>query len=220
MTDIIDDLQWRGLLQDSTDLDELRKHLAEGPVTFYVGFDPTAPSLQVGNLVQILTARRLQRAGQQPAAAGRRRDRPDRRPEGRGRARAQLTETSSPAGWTRSGARSSRSSTSTGANAARMVNNLDWTSPLSAIEFLRDVGKHFPVNQMIAREIVKARLESGISFTELSYQILQAHDFFQLHQRYGCTLQHGGSDQWGNILSGVDFCRRRGVRGCTRSRPR
>ncbi|MGE5828758.1 MAG: tyrosine--tRNA ligase, partial [Micromonosporaceae bacterium] len=100
-----------------------------------------------------------------------------------------------------------------GPAAAQMVNNLDWTAPLSAIEFLRDIGKHFPVNQMIAREIVKARLESGISFTELSYQILQGNDYFQLNQRYGCTLQHGGSDQWGNILSGVDFCRRRGVRG-------
>src|SRR5258706_3832515 len=100
-----------------------------------------------------------------------------------------------------------------GEHAARMVNNLDWTAPMSAIEFLRDVGKHFQVNQMIAREVVKARLESGISFTELSYQILQANDYYQLNQRYGCTLQHGGSDQWGNILSGVDFSRRRGVRG-------
>jgi tyrosyl-tRNA synthetase len=94
-----------------------------------------------------------------------------------------------------------------------MVNNLDWTAPLSAIEFLRDIGKHFPVNQMLGREVVRARLESGISFTEFSYQILQAHDFFQLNQRYGCTVQQGGSDQWGNILAGVDFCRRRGIKG-------
>ena len=99
-----------------------------------------------------------------------------------------------------------------GDNAAIVVNNLDWTAPMSAIEFLRDVGKHFPVNQMLAREVVrKARLESGISFTEFSYQILQAHDFFQLHQRHGCTLQFGGSDQWGNITAGVDFVRRRGA---------
>jgi tyrosyl-tRNA synthetase len=212
VTDVIDDLLWRGLLQDSTDLDELRKHFAAGPVTFYVGFDPSAPSLQVGNLVQILTARRLQRAGNRPlllvgGATGLIGD-----PKAEGE--RILNDESVVAGWVD---RIRRQVTPffefEGEFAATMVNNLDWTSPLSAIEFLRDIGKHFPVNQMINREIVKARLEAGISFTELSYQILQAHDYFQLNQRHGCTLQHGGSDQWGNILSGVDFCRRKGVRG-------
>nr|WP_155370336.1 tyrosine--tRNA ligase [Catellatospora vulcania] len=212
MTDILEDLQWRGLLQDSTDLDELRKHLAEGPVTFYVGFDPTAPSLQVGNLVQVLTARRLQQAGNIPVllvggATGLIGD-----PKAEGERSLNSEETV--AGWVDKIRRQVEPFFDfEGANAARMVNNLDWTSPLSAIEFLRDVGKHFPVNQMLAREVVKARLESGISFTEFAYQILQSHDFFQLHQRHGVTLQHGGSDQWGNIIAGVDFNRRKGVRG-------
>ncbi|GIF99893.1 tyrosine--tRNA ligase [Catellatospora citrea] len=212
MTDILDDLQWRGLLQDSTDLDELRKHLAEGPVTFYVGFDPTAPSLQVGNLVQVLTARRLQQAGNIPVllvggATGLIGD-----PKAEGERSLNSEETV--AGWVDKIRRQVEPFFEfEGANAARMVNNLDWTSPLSAIEFLRDVGKHFPVNQMLAREVVKARLESGISFTEFAYQILQSHDFYQLHERYGVTLQHGGSDQWGNIIAGVDFNRRKGVRG-------
>jgi tyrosyl-tRNA synthetase len=210
--DVIDDLLWRGLLQDSTDLEELRKHLAAGPVTFYVGFDPSAPSLQVGNLVQILTARRLQRAGHRPlllvgGATGLIGD-----PKAEGE--RVLNDDAVVAGWVERIRRQVAPFFDfEGPSAATMVNNLDWTAPLSAIEFLRDIGKHFPVNQMINREIVKARLESGISFTELSYQILQGHDYFQLNQRYGCTLQHGGSDQWGNILAGVDFCRRRGVKG-------
>jgi tyrosyl-tRNA synthetase len=212
VTEVIDDLQWRGLLQDSTDIDELRKHLAAGAVTFYVGFDPTAPSLQVGNLVQLLTARRLQRAGHRPillvgGATGLIGD-----PKAEGE--RVLNDDTVVAGWVDKIRRQVEPFFMfTGENAATVVNNLDWTAPMSAIEFLRDVGKHFPVNQMINREIVKARLETGISFTELSYQILQGHDYFQLNQRYGCTLQHGGSDQWGNILSGVDFCRRQGVRG-------
>ncbi|WP_409364997.1 tyrosine--tRNA ligase [Catellatospora methionotrophica] len=212
VTDILDDLQWRGLLQDSTDLDELRKHLAEGPVTFYVGFDPTAPSLQVGNLVQVLTARRLQQAGNIPVllvggATGLIGD-----PKAEGERSLNSEETV--AGWVDKIRRQVEPFFAfEGAHAARMVNNLDWTSPLSAIEFLRDVGKHFPVNQMLAREVVKARLESGISFTEFAYQILQSHDFHQLHERYGVTLQHGGSDQWGNIIAGIDFNRRKGVRG-------
>jgi tyrosyl-tRNA synthetase len=209
---VIDDLRWRGLLQDSTDSDELRQHFAAGPVTFYVGFDPTAPSLQVGNLVQLLTARRLQRAGNRPlllvgGATGLIGD-----PKAEGE--RVLNDESVVAGWVdRIRRQVAPFYDFDGEYAAQMVNNLDWTQPLSAIEFLRDIGKHFPVNQMINREIVRARLEAGISFTELSYQILQGHDYYQLNQRYGCTLQHGGSDQWGNILSGVDFCRRKGVRG-------
>ena len=212
VTDIIDDLLWRGLVQDSTGLDELRAHLADGPVTFYVGFDPTAPSLQVGNLVQILTARRLQLAGHRPLllVGGATGLIGDPKEEGE----RTLNEADIVAAWVPRIRRQVEPYFDfTGPVAATMVNNLDWTQPLSALEFLRDVGKHFPVNQMLAREVVKARLESGISFTEFSYQILQANDYYQLNQRYGCTVQQGGSDQWGNILAGVDFCRRRGVRG-------
>jgi tyrosyl-tRNA synthetase len=212
VTDVISDLQWRGLLQDSTDLDELRKHLADGPVTFYVGFDPSAPSLQVGNLVQILTARRLQRAGHRPLllVGGATGLIGDPKQEGE----RTLNEASVVSGWVdRIRHQVEPYFDFSGPVAATMVNNLDWTQPLSALEFLRDIGKHFPVNQMLAREVVKARLESGISFTEFAYQILQANDFFELNQRYGCTVQQGGSDQWGNILAGVDYNRRRGVRG-------
>jgi len=212
VTNVIDDLRWRGLLQDSTDLDELRKHLAAGPVTFYVGFDPSAPSLQIGNLVQVLTARRLQRAGHHPLVlvGGATGLIGDPKQEGE----RTLNDAEVVAGWVDKIRRQVEPFFDfDGPNPATMVNNLDWTAPLSALEFLRDIGKHFPINQMLSREVVKARLESGISFTEFSYQILQAHDFFQLNQRYGCTLQQGGSDQWGNILAGVDFCRRRGVRG-------
>jgi len=212
VTDVIDELHWRGLLQTSTDLAELRAHLAAGPVTFYAGFDPTAPSLQVGNLVQILTARRLQQAGHRPlllvgGATGLIGDPKD---EGE----RTLNDTSVVAGWVEKIRRQVEPFFDfEGAQAATMVNNLDWTGPLSAIEFLRDVGKHFPVNQMLSREVVKRRLDAGISFTEFAYQILQSNDYFELNRRYGCTLQHGGSDQWGNILSGVDYCRRRGVPG-------
>jgi tyrosyl-tRNA synthetase len=212
VSDVLDDLQWRGLIQDCTDRDELRAHLAAGPVTFYVGFDPTSASLQVGNLVQILTARRLQLAGHRPVllVGGATGLIGDPKEEGE----RVLTPEDVVASWVEQIRRQVEPFFAfDGPAAARMVNNLDWTAPMSAIEFLRDIGKHFPVNQMISREIVKARLESGISFTELSYQILQGNDYFELNRRYGCTVQHGGSDQWGNILSGVDFCRRRGVRG-------
>jgi tyrosyl-tRNA synthetase len=212
VTDVIDELQWRGLLQDSTDLQELRAHLAAGPVTFYAGFDPTAPSLQVGNLVQILTARRLQQAGHRPLllVGGATGLIGDPKEEGE----RTLNDTSVVAGWVDKIRRQVEPFFDfDGPNAATMVNNLDWTGPMSAVEFLRDVGKHFPVNQMLGREVVRARLEAGISFTEFSYQILQANDFYELNRRYGCTLQHGGSDQWGNIISGVDYNRRRGVRG-------
>ncbi len=212
MMDVLEDLRWRGLLQDSTGPDLLRDHLAEGPVTYYVGFDPTAPSLQVGNLVQVFTARRLQLAGHRPlllvgGATGLIGD-----PKEEGERILKSADTV--AGWVdRIRGQVEPFFAFDGANAARMVNNLDWTAPTSAIDFLRDTGKHFPVNQMLNREVVKARLEGGISFTEFAYQLLQAHDFFQLNQRYGCTLQHGGSDQWGNIVAGVDFARRKGVRG-------
>ncbi|MGW0433253.1 tyrosine--tRNA ligase [Micromonospora sp. NPDC003197] len=207
---LIDDLRWRGLIQDSTDLDELQRQFAGGAVTFYVGFDPTAPSLHVGHLVQVLTARRLQRAGHRPlllvgGATGQIGD-----PKEAGE--RVLNPPEVVAGWVdRIREQLSPFMAYTGANAATMVNNLDWTGEMSVVEFLRDVGKHFPVNRMLAREVVKARLDAGISFTEFSYQLLQANDFFELHRRHGCTVQFGGSDQWGNITAGVDYVRRRGA---------
>jgi tyrosyl-tRNA synthetase len=206
----VDDLLWRGLIQDSTSPDELRKLLDGDSITFYVGFDPTAPSLHVGNLMQILTARRLQLAGHRPlllvgGATGQ-----------IGDPRESSERTLNPPEVVADWLRRIRDQvapfvTYTGDNAATLVNNLDWTGPMSVIEFLRDVGKHFPVNRMLARDVVRNRLESGISFTEFSYQLLQANDFYELHMRHGCQLQFGGSDQWGNITAGVDFVRRRGA---------
>ena len=207
---LVDDLQWRGLIQDSTDPDELRKALDDGSITFYVGFDPTAASLTVGHLMQVLTARRLQQAGHTPlllvgGATGQIGD-------PRETSERTLNPPEVVAGWLEK-IRSQLSPfvTYTGDTAATLVNNLDWTGPTSVIDFLRDVGKHFPVNKMLARDVVRNRLESGISFTEFSYQLLQSNDYFQLHERHGCTLQFGGSDQWGNITAGVDFIRRRGA---------
>jgi tyrosyl-tRNA synthetase len=206
----VDDLRWRGLIQDSTDPDTLRPALDDGSLTFYVGFDPTAASLHVGHLMQVLTARRLQQAGHRPlllvgGATGqigdpresseRSLNPPEVVAEWVARIREQLAPFVS----------------YEGENAATLVNNLDWTGPTSVVEFLRDVGKHFPVNKMLARDVVRNRLESGISFTEFSYQLLQANDFYELHRRHGCALQYGGSDQWGNITAGVDFIRRRGA---------
>ena len=208
---LVDDLQWRGLIQDSTDPEELRKHLDGGAITFYVGFDPTAASLHVGNLMQVVTARRLQLAGHRPlllvgGATGQIGD-----PGGKSSERA-LNPREVTAGWVlRIRDQLTPFVTFEGANAATMVNNLDWTGELSVIDFLRDVGKHFPVNKMLARDVVKNRLETGISFTEFSYQLLQANDYHELHRRHGCSLQFGGSDQWGNITAGVDFVRRRGA---------
>jgi tyrosyl-tRNA synthetase len=207
---LLDDLQWRGLLQDSTDLDELRRHLAAGPVTFYVGFDPTAPSLHLGHLMQVITARRFQLAGHRPLllVGGATGQIGDPREVGE----RTLNPPEVVQGWVdRIRGQLAPFVSYEGDNAAVLVNNLDWTGDMSAIDFLRDVGKHFPVNRMLAREVVRARLEAGISFTEFSYQLLQAHDFYELHQRYGCTLQFGGSDQWGNITAGVDYVRRRGA---------
>jgi tyrosyl-tRNA synthetase len=207
---VIDDLQWRGLIQDSTDLDDLRKHFDVGAVTFYVGFDPTAASLHAGHLVQVLTARRLQLAGHRPlllvgGATGQIGD-------PRAESERALNPPEVVASWVaRIRDQVAPFVTYEGDNAAQLVNNLDWTGPMTVIEFLRDVGKHFPVNRMLAREVVRARLETGISFTEFSYQLLQGNDFFELHRRHGCTLQFGGSDQWGNITAGVDYIRRRGA---------
>jgi tyrosyl-tRNA synthetase len=205
---ILDDFAWRGLIQDSTGIDSLRESIDAGQLTFYVGFDPTAVSLHVGHLMQVLTARRLQQAGLRPlllvgGATGQIGD-----PKEAGERTLNPPEVV--AGWVEKiRAQVSPFVSYDGDNAAIPVNNLDWTSELSVVDFLRDVGKHFPISKMLAREVVKARLDAGISFTEFSYQLLQSHDYFELNQRHGCTLQFGGSDQWGNITAGVDYIRRR-----------
>ncbi|MBC3985552.1 tyrosine--tRNA ligase [Streptomyces sp. AC563] len=209
MTDIVDDLKWRGLFAQSTDEDALRKALADGPVTFYCGFDPTAASLHVGHLVQVLTMRRLQRAGHRPLAlvGGATGQIGDPRPT----AERTLNDPATVADWvTRLRAQIEPFLTFDGENAAVLVNNLDWTEGLSAIEFLRDIGKHFRVNKMLTKDSVARRLESeqGISYTEFSYQLLQGMDFLELYRRHGCTLQQGGSDQWGNLTAGIDLIHR------------
>lgn len=209
MTDILDELDWRGLIAQSTDEQALHTALAAGPVTYYCGFDPTAPSLHIGNLVQILTMRRLQDAGNDPlalvgGATGLIGD-----PKMTGE--RSLNDRNTVAGWVeRIRTQIEPLLDFTGPHAARMVNNLDWTQDLSALDFLRDIGKHFRVGRMIAKESVSARLnsEQGISFTEFSYQILQGMDFLELHRRFGCVLQTGGNDQWGNLTSGVDLIHR------------
>ncbi|MDI3404938.1 tyrosine--tRNA ligase [Streptomyces cavernicola] len=210
MTDIVDELQWRGLFAQSTDEDALRKALADGPITFYCGFDPTAPSLHVGHLVQVLTMRRLQQAGHRPLAlvGGATGQIGDPKPT----AERTLNSPETVALWVervRSQIRPFLDFES-GDNAATMVNNLDWTGGMSAIEFLRDIGKHFRVNKMLTKDSVARRLESdqGISYTEFSYQLLQGMDFLELYRRYGCVLQSGGSDQWGNLTAGLDLIHR------------
>jgi len=210
VSDIIDELTWRGLIAHSTDLDELRKALDSGQVTLYCGFDPTAPGMHIGNLVQVLTVRRFQLAGHRPiavvgGATGLIGD-----PSGKSAERV-LNSPETVAQWVE------RFRVELGRfldldpespNGGIIVSNLDWTAPLSTIDFLRDIGKHFSVNRMLDREVVKTRLEStGISYTEFSYQVLQSMDFLELYRRYGCTLQIGGSDQWGNLTAGVGLIR-------------
>jgi tyrosyl-tRNA synthetase len=211
--DVIDELHRRGLIAQSTDEEALRAHLAEGPVTYYCGFDPTAQSLHVGHLLQFMVLRALQRAGHQPIVlvGGATGLIGDPRPT----SERQLNDPSVVAGWvdrirTRVAPFLDQPAEEQGLRGPIYVDNLDWTAPLSAIDFLRDVGKHFRVNRMLAKEAVSARLNSdaGISYTEFSYQILQANDFRELYLRHGCTLQSGGSDQWGNITAGVDLVRR------------
>ena len=208
-TAVLDDLEWRRMIADHTDLDALRAAMAAGPVAYYGGFDPTAPSLHFGNLVLLVTMRRLQLAGHRPVglvggATGLVGD-----PSGRS-AERQLHERDVIGGWVeRIRSQIERYLSFEGENAAVVVNNLEWTAELSAIDWLRDVGKHFSVSRMLAKEAVAARLEAGgISYTEFSYQVMQALDFLELHRRHGVTLQLGGSDQWGNLTAGVDLIRR------------
>lgn len=207
--DFFDELAWRGLIGQSTDPDALRAVLTEGPISLYAGFDPTASSLHAGHLVPLLTLRRFQMAGHRPVVLsggatgliGDPRDVGERT----------MNSADTVAGWADKivGQLQRFVAIDESATSAVLVNNLDWISKLSAIDFLRDIGKHFSVNVMLARETVKRRLESdGISYTEFSYLLLQSNDYLELYRRYGCVLQIGGSDQWGNILGGVDLIRK------------
>lgn len=206
MGDLIDELHWRGLIKQHTDLDALRRSLNEGKVTFYCGFDPTAPSLHHGHLVQLIMMRHLQLAGHHPIAlvGGATGLIGDPRMSGE----RQLHDKETVAGWVEGlKAQISKFLDFEGDNPARMVNNLDWTAQLSAIDLLRDLGKHFRMGTMLAKDAVARRLKSeeGISYTEFSYQILQANDYLQLYRQYGVTLETGGNDQWGNLVGGMDL---------------
>jgi tyrosyl-tRNA synthetase len=204
---VLSDLVWRGLIAHSTDLDALREALSSGSVRFYVGFDPTAPSLHMGNLVQLVTARRLQDAGHTPyilvgGATGMIGDPKES-------AERVLNSLDTVKDWSERVRRQVAPFVAfEGPNAATIVNNYDWTASLSTIDFLRDIGKHFPVNRMLQRDVVSRRLESGISYTEFSYVLLQSMAFLSLFRDHGVTLQFGGSDQWGNITGGAELIRR------------
>ncbi len=204
-----DELEWRGLIHVSTDAGALSELLEGEPFTYYCGFDPTAPSLHLGNLVQLLVLRRLQLKGHKPLGlvGGSTGLIGDPRPT----AERTLNSRDTVAEWvTRLQGQVTKFLSSDGENAVRLVNNLDWTAPLSAIDFLREIGKHFRVGTMLKKDAVAARLnsEEGISYTEFSYQILQGYDFLELHRQYDCRLQSGGSDQWGNLTSGTDLIRK------------
>jgi tyrosyl-tRNA synthetase len=210
---IFDELQWRGLVSDCTDAAELARRLAAGPITLYAGFDPTADSLHVGSLVPLLVLRRFQLVGHHPIAVAGGATGSIGDPSGKSAERQLLTRellNTNIAGikpqlarWLDFEAR---------ANPARLVDNADWTAPVSYLDFLRDIGKHFSVNMMVAKESIRARMEdreAGISYTEFSYMLLQAFDFYHLCKEFNCELQIGGSDQWGNITAGIDLCRRK-----------
>ena len=209
---ILDEIKSRGLLAQSSDVGQLRTHLAGGARTLYCGFDPTADSLHIGNLLPLLALRRFQLAGHRPilllgGATGLIGD-----PSGRMGERS-LNDAGLVAGWVERIRRQAAPFLEfAGPAAATVVNNLDWTAGLDVISFLREVGKFFPVNAMVQRESVRRRLQregEGISYTEFSYMLLQANDYLELARRYGCSLQIGGNDQWGNIVSGMDLVRRR-----------
>ncbi|MBB1033578.1 MULTISPECIES: tyrosine--tRNA ligase [Dietzia] len=208
-SNILEDLQWRGLIAQSTDLDALRAHLDEGTVSLYCGFDPTGPSLHAGHLIPLLTLRRFQLAGHRPIvlAGGATGMIGDPREVGE----RTMNTADTVAEWAEriTGQLELFVDLTEGPVGARVVNNMQWTGHLTAIQFLRDVGKHFSLNTMLGRDTVKRRLDGdGISYTEFSYMLLQANDFVQLRRTMGCTLQIGGSDQWGNIVGGVDLNRR------------
>lgn len=205
-TSVHDELVWRGLIHVSTDEQKLKEALDSGPIAFYCGFDPTAPSLHLGNLVQLLVMRRLQIAGHKPLAlvGGSTGLIGDPKPS----AERVLNEPEVVAEWVgKLGEQVGRFLVFEGESSATLVNNLDWTKDLSAIDFLRDIGKYYRVGTMLKKDAVAARLNSdaGISYTEFSYQILQGMDFLRLYENYGCVLQTGGSDQWGNLTSGTDL---------------
>ncbi|MEN0070631.1 MAG: tyrosine--tRNA ligase [Propionicimonas sp.] len=207
MNAVLDELAWRGFIAHSTDPDALRARLDEGPITFYVGFDPTAPSIHMGNLVQLMLVRLMQAAGHRPlllvgGSTGLIGD-PKQTSERNLNPKELVHQ------WA-DGIRAqvAKFVDFDGPAAARVVNNYDWTAELSTLDFLRDIGKHFSVNRMLDREVVKARLEAGISYTEFSYVLLLSIDVLSVHRSYGCVLQTGGSDQWGNITAGVDLIRR------------
>ncbi len=207
MTSVFDELTWRGFIAHSTDPDVLRAHLEAGPVKFYVGFDPTAPSIHMGNLVQLMLVRQLQAAGHRPfllvgGSTGLIGD-----PKQTGERTMNPVELVHE--WVEGiRAQVSRFVDFEGPAAAKVVNNYDWTADLNVLDFLRDVGKHFSVNRMLDREVVRSRLDTGISYSEFSYVLLQSLDFRELYLRHGVTMQTGGSDQWGNLTAGVDLIRR------------
>lgn len=207
MNALLDELSWRGFIAQSTDPDALRAHLDSGKISSYVGFDPTASSLHIGHLVQLLVARRLQQAGHRPVllvggATGLIGD-----PKMSGE--RVMNDAEVVAGWAdQLRGQVSRFVELDGDNPALVVNNYEWTSKLTTMDFLRDIGKHFPVGRMLARDVVARRLEEGISFSEFAYILLQSLDYQELYRRYGVTLQTGAQDQWGNIVSGIDLIRR------------
>lgn len=209
MSELLDELEWRGLIAQHTDIDALDEALSAGPLTFYCGFDPTGPSLHHGHLVQVLLMKHLQNAGHNPLAlvGGATGLIGDPRASGE----RQLQSTNVVEEWAEKlRAQLEKYLDFDGDNPARMVNNLDWIGELSAIELLRDIGKYFRMGTMLNKDIVSRRLESeeGLSYTEFSYQILQGYDFLELYRRYGCVLETGGNDQWGNLVGGMDLIRK------------
>jgi tyrosyl-tRNA synthetase len=210
---IYDELEWRGLIADCTDKPELLKRLATAPVTLYCGFDPTADSLHVGHIVPLIALRRFQNLGHHPIAVAGGATGSIGDPSGKSAERQLLTKDQIKANVDAVKPQLARLLDFNAAgNPARLVDNADWTAPISFLDFLRDIGKHFTVNQMVQKESVRARMEDrdvGISYTEFSYQLLQAFDFMHLKQAYNCDLQIGGSDQWGNITAGIDLIRKK-----------
>jgi tyrosyl-tRNA synthetase len=210
---ILEELQWRGLLADCTDAQELAKRVSPGPITLYCGFDPTADSLHVGNLVPLLALRRFQLLGHHPIALAGGATGSIGDPSGKTQERQLLTKEVLDANIAKVKEQLRRLlDFDTPANPARLLDNASWTAPVSFLDFLRDIGKHFSVNQMVAKESIRARMEdreAGISFTEFSYMLLQAFDFYVLCRDHNCELQIGGSDQWGNITAGIDLTRKK-----------